>query len=118
MAAGASIADLAKAAGAEARTAPDIHREDKSLPGALVAAVFREPAGGVGSAATPDGRAIFRITADRTPPVDFADLRVKQIAERLDASIRDDVVEDYVAAVRRSLGVQVHENVLQSAEGG
>ena len=48
----------------------DIRRDDKNLPEPVVAAIFREPADGVGSAATPDGRTVFKITADTTPPVD------------------------------------------------
>jgi len=116
--AGGSIAEAAKSAGSQARTLTDLHRDDKSAPESLVAAIFREPADGVGSAAVPDGRAIFKVTADHTPNVDFADLRVKQMAERLDASTRDSILEQYVEALRRSLGVVVHDNVMQSAEGG
>src|SRR5271166_6189206 len=115
---GESVADLAKSVGAEPKTAVDIHRDDKSLPEPVVAAVFREPADGEGSAAAPDGRAIFKITADKTPPVDFGDLRVKQMAQQLDASTRDNLLEQYVEALQRSLGVVVHNSVLQSAEGG
>ena len=115
---GATLADLAKSVGAEAKTSTDVHRDDKSLPETLVAAIFREPADGAGSAAAPEGRAIFKITADKTPPVDFADLRVKGMAEQLDATTRDNLLEQYVEALRRSLGVTVHQNVLQSAEGG
>ena len=118
IAAGGSIAEGAKSAGSQARTLTDLHRDDKSAPESLVAAIFREPADGVGSAAVPDGRAIFKVTADHTPNVDFADLRVKQMAERLDASTRDSILEQYVEALRRSLGVVVHDNVMQSAEGG
>jgi peptidyl-prolyl cis-trans isomerase D len=116
--AGGTIADIAKSLGAEAKTATDIHRDDKSLPEAVVAAVFREPADGEGSAASPDGRAVFKITADKTPAVDFADLRVKEMAKQLDASTRDSLLEQYVGALRRSLGVVVHPEILQSAEGG
>ena len=116
--AGGTVADIAKSVGAEAKTAADIHRDDKSLPEAVVAAIFREPADGEGSAASPDGRAVFKITADKTPPVDFADLRVKGMAEQLDASTRDSLLDQYVEALRRSLGVVVHPEVLQSAEGG
>jgi peptidyl-prolyl cis-trans isomerase D len=116
--AGGTIADVAKSLGAEAKTATDIHRDDKSLPEAVVAAVFREPADGEGSAASPDGRAVFKITADKTPAVDFADLRVKEMANQLDASTRDSLLEQYVGALRRSLGVVVHPEILQSAEGG
>lgn len=117
--AGGSIADAAKAAGAEVKTATDVHRAgDMSLPPSVVAAIFREAADGAGSAATPDGRVVFKITADRTPPVDFADARVKQMASQLETSTRDSLIDQYVAALRRTLGVVVHQDVLNSAEGG
>ena len=116
--AGGTIADLAKGAGAEAKTAADIHRDDKSLPETVTAAIFREPADGEGAAAAPGGRAVFKITSDKTPPVDFADPRVKDMAQQLDAAQRDSLLEQYVEALRRSLGVVVHQEVLQSAEGG
>ena len=116
---GASVADAAKSVGAEPKSAADIHRDDtKSLPASVVAAIFREPADGSGSAATPDGRTVFKITADRTPPVDFADLRVKAMSDKLAGATRDSLLDQYVAALRRSLGVTVNQNVLQSAAGG
>jgi peptidyl-prolyl cis-trans isomerase D len=116
--AGGNIADVAKAAGAEVKTATDVHRaEQGSLPGSVVAALFREPADGAGSAATPDGRVVFKMTADRTPPVDFADARVKAMASELETGTRNSVLDQYVAALRKALGVSVHPDVLQSAEG-
>ena len=119
LSAGASVADVAKSAGVAAKSAADIHRDEQSsLPEAVVAAIFRQPADGAGSAATPDGRVVFKITADRTPPVEFADPRVKEMASRLDASTRESLLDQYVAALRRSLGVVVHPDALQSAEGG
>jgi peptidyl-prolyl cis-trans isomerase D len=117
--AGANVADVAKGAGAEVKSATDVHRaEQGSLPESVVAAIFRQPADGAGSAATPDGRAVFKITADRTPPVDFADARVKAMASALETSTRESLLDQYVAALRRTLGVAVHQDVLQSAEGG
>ncbi len=117
--AGGSVAEAAKSAGAEVKAATDVHRVgDASLPESVVAAIFREPADGAGSAATTDGRVVFKITADHTPPVDFADARVKQMASELDIATRNDLLDQYVAALRRTLGVVVHQNVLQSAEGG
>ncbi|HTR14567.1 MAG TPA: SurA N-terminal domain-containing protein [Roseiarcus sp.] len=119
LAAGANIAELAKNAGLEAKSAAGVTRDEKTtLPESLVAAIFRVSADGAGAAKTPEGRAVFRVTADKTPPVDFNDLRVKTMAERLDAATRESVLEQYVAALRRSLGVAVNEKVLQSAEGG
>ena len=115
---GGTIADLAKGAGAELKTAADIHRDDKDLPESVTAAIFREPADGEGAAAAPGGRAVFKITSDKTPPVDFVDPRVKDMAQKLDAAQRDSLLEQYVEALRRSLGVVVHQEILQSAEGG
>jgi peptidyl-prolyl cis-trans isomerase D len=117
--AGGNIADAAKGAGAEVKTATDVHRaEQSSLPESVVAAVFRQPAEGAGSAATPDGRVVFKITADRTPPVDFADARVKAMGSALETATRDSLLDQYVAALRQALGVSIHPDVLQSAEGG
>jgi peptidyl-prolyl cis-trans isomerase D len=117
--AGGSIADAAKAAGSEVKTATEVHRaEQGALPDSVVAALFRQPADGAGSAATPDGRVVFKITADRTPPVDFADARVKAMASELETATRDSLLDQYVAALRRTLGVSIHQDVLQSAEGG
>ena len=117
--AGGNIADAAKGAGAEVKTATDVHRaEQTALPASVVAAIFRQPADGAGSAATPNGRVVFKITADRTPPVDFADARVKAMASELETGTRESLLDQYVAALRRTLGVAVHQDVLQSAEGG
>jgi peptidyl-prolyl cis-trans isomerase D len=116
--AGGAIADAAKSANAEVKTVTDIHRaEQGSLPESVVAAIFRQPADGAGSAATPDGRVVFKITADRTPPVDFADERVKAMASELERATRESVLDQYVAALRKALGVSIHQDVLQSAEG-
>ena len=116
---GGNIADAAKGAGAELKTATDVRRaEQTSLPESVVAAVFRQPADGAGSAATPDGRVVFKITADRTPPVDFADARVKATGSELETATRDSLLDQYVAALRKALGVSIHPDVLQSAEGG
>jgi peptidyl-prolyl cis-trans isomerase D len=116
--AGGAIADAAKGANAEVKTVTDIHRaEQGSLPESVVAAIFRQPADGAGSAATPDGRVVFKITADRTPPVDFADERVKAMASELERATRESVLDQYVAALRKALGVSIHQDVLQSAEG-
>ena len=117
--AGGKIADVAKSAGAEVKTATDVNRaEQGALPESVVAAIFRQPADGAGSAATSDGRVVFKIAADRTPPVDFADARVKAMASEFETSSRESLLDQYVAALRRTLGVAVHQEALQSAEGG
>jgi peptidyl-prolyl cis-trans isomerase D len=116
--AGESVADAAKSAAVEMKSAQDVHRaEQTALAESVVAAIFREPDGGVGSASTPDGRVVFKITADRTPPVDFVDPRVKTMASQLDAATRENLLDQYVEALRRALGVLIHPEALQAAEG-
>jgi peptidyl-prolyl cis-trans isomerase D len=116
---GASVADAAKSVGASVKSVADIRRDEKtSLPAPVVAAIFREPADGVGSAATADGRTVFKITSDKTPPINPIDPSAKAMAQQLDAATRDTMIDQYIASLRRSLGVTIHPTVLQSAEGG
>ena len=60
---------------------------------------------------------VFKVTTDKTPPVDFADARAKAMASQLDSATRESLLDQYVEALRRTLGVVVHPEVLQSAEG-
>ena len=76
--AGATLASLAQAAGLEAKSAADIRRSGgAALAPSVVTAVFAVPPGGAGSAATPEGRLVFKMTADATPPTRFDDPAVK-----------------------------------------
>jgi gamma-glutamyl-gamma-aminobutyrate hydrolase PuuD len=60
---------------------------------------------------------VFKVTSDTTPPVDLADARVKEMASQLESSTRESLLDQYVEALRRTLGVVVHPEVLQAAEG-
>ena len=42
---------------------------------------------------------VFKITADKTPPVDFADARVKAMASQLDPATRESLLDQYVEAL-------------------
>ena len=44
--------------------------------------------------------------------------RVKSMASQLDAATRESLLDQYLSALRNSLGVNVNRNVLESAEGG
>lgn len=117
--AGATLASLAQAAGLEVKSATEIRRRGGgALAPSVVSAVFATPANGAGSAATPDGRLVFKITADATPATDFDDPKIKAAAERLADGLQTDMMEQYVAEIERKLGVRIHEDVLQAAEGG
>jgi len=116
---GATLEGLAQGAGLDAKSAVDLRRGGGAgLAPSLVNAVFTVPAGGAGSAATPDGRVVFKVTADATPPTKFDDPAVKTIATQLTEGLQSSVIAQFVSALESELGVKIHQNVLQSAAGG
>jgi peptidyl-prolyl cis-trans isomerase D len=116
---GAALAGLAQSAGLEVKSAADVRRRGGAgLADSVVAAIFATPSMGAGSAATPEGRVVFKITADATPPTDAADPAVKKSAAELASALQSDLIAQYVNALEHELGVTIHENVLKSAEGG
>ncbi len=117
--AGADIAELAKAANAEVKTAKGIRRDGGGgLAANVAAAVFGVGPTGVGSVATPDGRLVFKVTADAIPPAIPGDPQVSGAADRLKTEISSSLVEQYVDALKQQLGVTIDRHVLQGAEGG
>jgi peptidyl-prolyl cis-trans isomerase D len=115
---GATLVSLAQAAGLEAKSITDIHRSGKEgLAPSVVSAVFDLPADGAGSAATPEGRVVFKIVADTTPPTRFDDAATKTLATQLGEGLKASLVEQYLTALEHEIGVTVHQNVLQAAEG-
>ena len=116
---GATLESLARSAGLEAKSAVDLRRSGGAgLAPSLINAVFTVPAGGAGSAATPEGRVVFKVTADATTPTKFDDPAVKAIAAQLTEGLQVGVVAQFVKALENELGVRIHQNVLQSAAGG
>ena len=100
--AGATVASLAQSAGLESKSAADIRRRGGAgLAESVVSAVFALPPNGAGSAATPDGRVVFKITADATPPTDANDPAIKQAAARLADALQSSFVAQYVTALER-----------------
>jgi len=117
--AGASLASVAQASGAEVKSASDIRRGGGAgLPESVVTAVFALPADKAGSASTPDGRLIFKITSDSTPPFEAANADVKSASEKLQEGLQNSLIDQYVSALQHQLGVSINQRVLQAAEGG
>jgi peptidyl-prolyl cis-trans isomerase D len=117
--AGTVLADLAQAENLDVKSAADIHRRGSAgLNEAIVAAVFNNPPTGAGSAATPEGRVVFKITGDSTPPADPGDAKIKALQDAASTGLSDDVASQYIAQLQRQLGVVIDGGALQSAEGG
>jgi peptidyl-prolyl cis-trans isomerase D len=116
--AGASLASLAEPDKLEVKNVADIHRRGGGgLDAAVVAAVFNTSPTGAGSASTPEGRLVFKVTADATPPIDFADEKVKALQGKITNAIADDVINEYIVALQRELGVTISDNAFATADG-
>ncbi len=117
--AGADIAELAKAANAQVKTAKDIRREGGAgLAPNVVAAVFGVGPTAAGSASTADGQFVFKVTSDTIPPPAPGDPQVMGTEDRLKNEMSSSVVEQYVDALKRQIGVSIDRRVMQGAEGG
>ena len=116
---GADIAEVAKASGAEVKTASDIRRlGGAGLSPDVVAAVFTVGPTGAGAAKGEDGRVVFKVTSDTFPPALAADPATAGLADRLKAETGSALVEQYVGALKKDLGVSIDQRVMRGAEGG
>jgi peptidyl-prolyl cis-trans isomerase D len=117
--AGGDIADAAKDAKAEVKTAKDVKRDGGAgLAPNVAATVFGVGPHGAGSVATADGRLVFKVTADSFPAPAAGDPQVAGTEDRLKTEFGSSLVEQYVDALKRDLGVTVDQRVMKSAEGG
>jgi len=117
--AGGEIAELAKAAGAELKTAKDIKRAGGGgLAPDVVGAVFAVAPDRAGSATTADGRLVFKVTADAFPETVSGDPEAAGVADQLKAQTSNSLVEQYVNALKREIGVSIDRRVLQSSAAG
>jgi hypothetical protein len=80
--------------------------------------VFEVGPTGAGAAATGDGRLVFKVTSDATPSALAEDPGVKMAADKAKSEFGSSLVEQYVQALKREIGVSIDQRVLQSAEGG
>jgi len=116
---GATLASLAEADKLDVKSAADIRRSGGAgLAENVTTAIFNAPPSGAGSATVGDGRLVFKVTKDTIPPVDFSSAETKQLQQRADAALVNDMFGEYIAALQRELGVTINQSVLQTAIGG
>ena len=117
--AGAIVADLATSLAVETKTATGLKRNERgALPENVVAAVFAGSADKAGSVATPEGRLIFKVTKDETPPFDASAPGVNTVIDKLGEGLQQGLAQQYILALRKQLGVTINQRTLQMAEGG
>lgn len=116
---GQSMADAAKSNKAELKREASVSRlEPSKLPESAVARVFGQPVGEVGSATTPDlGRVIFKSLSNNIPAMEAQSDVMKQISDQLRSAMSEDLLTQYLSALRGQLGVTIYEAAVRSATG-
>jgi peptidyl-prolyl cis-trans isomerase D len=116
--AGASVADLAKGLSLEVKSATGLTRKSGGdLPQGVAVAAFSVADDKGGSAQTPDGRLVFKVVKDETPPFDPSAPGVKATTDKLVEGLQSGILEQYLDQLKHQLGVKINQNALQLAEG-
>jgi peptidyl-prolyl cis-trans isomerase D len=120
--AGASLAEIATAEGLTVKTESALKRgrATADIPEQALAAVFRTPQGAPGSAEgdSPSERIVFQVKEITVPKLDLESPEGKRIAEALQRSVSDDLLNQYLAQVQNDLGVSINQTALRQVVGG
>lgn len=83
-----------------------------------IAQAFALPAGGVGTTDSADGRSriVFRVVDIKQAPEPTKE-QTAALAKELGEEMRDDVMSEYVGALKRSLGVTINEEAFRRLTG-
>lgn len=111
---------VAAAAGLTIEQAQDLGRQDQrpELPANVVSLIFGTPVGKANSAATDDGRVLFKVDSATVPPYARTTQEAENFARLLGSSISEDMLMEYVAKRQADLGVSINEAAFRNATGG
>lgn len=117
---GQSMADAAKANNAELNKEAAVSRlEPGKLSDNAIARLFGQPVGEVGSAITPDlGRVVFKALSSNVPAMEASSDVMKSISDQLRAAMSEDLLTQYLTALRAQMGVTIYEPAVRAATGG
>jgi len=118
LASGKPIDDVAKEVGGEVKRATDVKRAARpDFSAATIGQFFDVAPHGAGSAAVDGGRLVFFIRDAATPAFDPNSIEAKAITEQLKPALQNDILEQYVGGLEKSLGVDINQRLLQLATG-
>lgn len=90
----------------------------EGLSPGVVAQIFDQKVGGVGSTTDAAGdRIIFKVLDAKVPPIDPKDAQLNKILDQVKASLGEDVVGQYLAKLEQELGVRINQQALRTAIG-
>lgn len=118
---GEKLADLASSFGIEVVESNPLKRTDRDakIPPAALQQAFALKQGAFGSTAASDGkgRLIFQVTAANAPK--SLDIKTREaLVKTVVPEIGDDLIYQYVRALREDLGVNINQTVLDDATSG
>jgi peptidyl-prolyl cis-trans isomerase D len=118
---GEPIADIAKSAGAEAKSTKPLKREgsEPGVPPAAISQAFSLAEGGAGSAMSGDGatRTVFQVEKIILPPP-LGELEARGLEQQLASQIGEDNFLEYLSGVTKTAGVTVDQKTLTAVLGG
>ncbi|MEM8744372.1 MAG: SurA N-terminal domain-containing protein [Pseudomonadota bacterium] len=118
---GESLAKLAEEYGVEEKKTEPLKRSSRSggLPSAAVQQAFALKQGQYGSASTEDGknRVLFQVGEVKVP--DAPDAKAQEALLRsAETEVGDDLIVQYIRALRDKFGVNINDEVFQQARSG
>ncbi|MBV1701530.1 MAG: SurA N-terminal domain-containing protein [Hyphomicrobiales bacterium] len=117
---GAKLEDVAKAAGDyPVSHVSDVQRQGtKDVADVVAAQVFNVHVGAAGSADVgPQGRVIFKVLDAIVPVLDVKSKEAEATASQLARLLASDIANEYVAKVKKDVGVSVDEALFRQATG-
>jgi peptidyl-prolyl cis-trans isomerase D len=112
------LADFASRESLQVQTAEKLDRRGGDLGSSAAAQIFSTPQGTFGSAPSQnDGRILFEVTAIQTPALDLTTKDSKELADRIAATVENDLAAQYVLQLQKDFGTTVNTQALASALG-
>lgn len=112
------LTDLAVREGAKVEQTFQVDRRGGNLGPSVGAQIFATAQGAFGSApSAEDGRVIFEVTGIETPAFDPKGPDAQALAERVGATVENDLASQYVLQLQNALGASVNNQVLARALG-
>jgi peptidyl-prolyl cis-trans isomerase D len=116
--AGKSIDDYGKELGVEIKRATEVKRAPRpEFTTKAIVQMFSTPVRGASSVEADGGRLVFYVKDSSTPPFDASAPESKSTAEQLKTALANDILEQYVGGLEKTLGVDVNQKALQAVTG-
>jgi peptidyl-prolyl cis-trans isomerase D len=118
LSAGKPIEEVAKELGVQAQRANDVKRQARpDFSTNAIVQFFDVAPRHAGSVVVDKGRLVFFVRDATTPVFDPDSIESKTIAQQLKPALHNDLLEQYVGGLEKTLGVDINQRALEAATG-